>query len=94
MKKTFQLFEDNLRPDRQVEKIRHEIKKYITRERKKKLPENSDFWDFDCKIGDKSENAIAISIDDISKKITEFVDAEKGSFYIEILAKPGIRPKK
>ncbi len=35
-----------------VEAIKYELKKYIKRERNKKLPEEVDFCDFDCRYGD------------------------------------------
>ena len=40
MKKTFNLTSPNKEPERQVDSVVHEIRKYIKRERKKPLPEN------------------------------------------------------
>lgn len=94
MKKTFQLSQDGIPRDRNIEKIRHEIKKYIARERRKKLPEGVDFWDFDCKIGTTAETAEAFGIADLTSKITEHVGPENEFFYLELLAKPGHKSKK
>jgi hypothetical protein len=93
MKKTFKLTAPNKAPDRQAEWVMHEIKKYIGRERRKALPENADYWDFDCKFGDSSETAEVIHIPEINKKIAASASAKKESFYIEVLAKPGYRKK-
>lgn len=94
MKKNFSLIDSNKNPERKADAIKHEVKKYLTRERKKKTPENVDYWDFDCKIGDTSETAIRIEAVDINQNISKMVTTEKEAFYLEILAKPGFkRPK-
>ncbi|MCK5073024.1 MAG: hypothetical protein KAQ98_06325 [Bacteriovoracaceae bacterium] len=94
MKKTFLLTTSNKSPERHLDSIKHEIKKYIARERRKLLSEDVDFWDFDCKIGNNEQEASAIHISEINSKIMSFVTDDKESFYLEILAKPGIRTKK
>jgi hypothetical protein len=93
MKKTFKLTAPNKAPDRQADWVKHEIKKYIGRERRKALPENVDFWDFDCKFGNNPETAEVIHISEINKKIAASASAKKETFYIEVLAKPGYRNK-
>jgi hypothetical protein len=94
MKKNFSLTAPNKKPDRQVESVKHEINKYIARERRKALQPGTDFWDFDCKFGLDSESANVIHVAEISKKIDEVVATQALTFYIEILAKPGIRLKR
>ena len=94
MKKTFNLTSPNKKPERQLDSIKHEIKKYIARERRKPLPENVDFWDFDCKIGDSDQEPSVIHISEIDAKILTLAADNKESFYLEILAKPGRRKKK
>ena len=51
MKKTFNLTHPKIKVPRLVEAIKHEVKKYIKRERRKPLPPNVDYWDFDCRYG-------------------------------------------
>ncbi len=94
MKKTLSLTAPNKKPDRQVEAVKHEIKKYIARERRKSLPPGIDFWDFDCKFGAEASRATVIHVAEINKKIDEIVASSAPSFYIEILAKPCKRLKK
>jgi hypothetical protein len=94
MKKTFKLTDPKIKKDRLVEAIRHEVKKYIKRERNKKLPEGVDFWDFDCKYGQTAENAKEIHLSEIGKCIDQADGQQLESFYLEILAKPGHRMKK
>ncbi|MET3494902.1 DUF6172 family protein [Variovorax boronicumulans] len=92
MRKTFQLHVEGKHPDRLVEAIKHEISKYIKRERRRDLPEGNDFWDFDCKFGASSETAEIAQLPAINKLIDGIVKEGGKQFYIEILAKPGKRP--
>lgn len=94
MKKTFDLTHPKIKPDRLVEAVRRDVKKYIKRERNKKLPEDADFWDFDCKFGPSSDEAKVIHMAEIGKCISAAGEQSLKSFYIEILAKPACRSKK
>jgi hypothetical protein len=94
MKKTFNLSHPKIKADRLFEASRHDVKKYIKRERRKTLPKGSDFWDFDCRFGDTENEAKVIHLDDIGKCISDAQNRGLESFYIEILAKPGSRSKK
>ncbi len=94
MKKTFTLAHPKLPIPRVVEGIKHEVRKYIKRERRRELPEKVQFWDFDCKIGTTEDSAEPIHLDDIAKGIDKMVSEEQESFYLEIIAKPGRRLRK
>ena len=79
MKKTFQLAQEGKKPDRLLEATKHEIRKYIKRERRRTLPEGVDYWDFDCRFGATQDDAAV---------------AHQGGgtrFYVEILVKHGHR---
>lgn len=91
MKKTFELSHPKLKPARLVESIKHDVKKYIKRERNKTLPEGADFWDFDCQFGNTADEAEVIHLSDISKSIDAQVEAGAAAFYLQILAKPAER---
>ena len=94
MKKTFKLTHPKIKVPRLVDAIKHEVKKYIKRERKKTLPKNVDFWDFDCRFGIDETTKKAIHLSDINKYISQAESKQLESFYLEILAKPGHRSKK
>ncbi len=94
MKKEFKLTDPKKAPARQVDYVKHEISKYIARERRKPLKEGVDFWDFDCKIGNDKDSAEVIHVAEINKSIDKIVIQNSDHFYIEILAKPGRRTKK
>lgn len=87
MRKTFALSHPKTKVARLVESIKHEVKKYIKRERNKKLPEGADYWDFDCKFGNNSDEASEIHLTEINKRIDQAVEAGLESFYLEIIAK-------
>jgi hypothetical protein len=50
VKKTFQLRPEGKHPDRVLDATKHEIRKYLKRERRRDLPEGVDFWDFRLQV--------------------------------------------
>ena len=94
MKKTFNLTHAKIKVPRLIEAIKHEVKKYLKRESKKALPENVDFWDFDCRFGVDETDSEVIHVSEINKYISQAESKKLESFYLEILAKPGHRSKK
>jgi hypothetical protein len=94
MKKIFEITHPKIKPARLIEAVRCDVRKYIKRERNKKLPEGVDFWDFKCKFGPTAEESKVIHVDDIGKSIDEAEEQQLKSFYLEIMAKPGYRTKK
>ncbi|PIK13580.1 DUF6172 family protein [Halobacteriovorax sp. JY17] len=87
MKKSFTFASHNKAPERNIDSIKFEVKKYITRERKKKLPEGTDYWDFDCKIGADESVSEKIDLKEIGKNIDNLFTEGHSGFYLEILAK-------
>ena len=94
MKKVFPLNSPNHKPARVIESIKAEIRKYLKRERRKPLPEEVDFWDFDCRAGKDADSAQAIHVAEIIKPIDQAAEQSWDSIYIEILAKPAKRQPK
>jgi len=94
MKKVFPLTSANHKPARVIEAIKAEIRKYLKRERRKPLPEEVDFWDFDCRAGKDEQSAETIHVTEIVKPIDQAAESAWDSVYIEILAKPGKRLSK
>ena len=94
MKKTFKMTHEKIKVPRLVEAIKHEVKKYLQRERRKPLPPEVDFWDFDCRFGVDEASSEVIHVADINKAISTAEEKQLESFYLEILAKPGHRSRK
>ena len=91
MKKTFQLRPEGKHPDRVLEATKHDIRKYVKRQRRVPLPEGVDFWDFDCKFGANADDATPIHFAELTEKIDALVQAGGESFYLELLVKDGVR---
>ena len=94
MKKTFQLQVEGKHPDRLLDSIKHDIRKYLKRERRHDLPEGVDYWDFDCKFGLTEETAEVVHLTNIITCIDNAVANQAKQFYVEILAKHGVRTKR
>ncbi len=88
MKKTFILTHPKKKSDRLFEAAKRDVKKYIKRETNKTLPEDVDYWAFDCKYGHTAEEAKTVEISEIKKCIDEAQKLNLESFYLEILSKP------
>ncbi|WP_287879161.1 DUF6172 family protein [Acidovorax sp.] len=91
MKKTFQLHIEGKNSDRVLDAIKHEIRKYIKRERGRPVPAGADFWDFDCKFGSTAESAAVAHLSALIGLIDGVVREGGTQFYVEILAKGGHR---
>lgn len=94
MKKTFSFSHQKKKRPRVVEAIKYEVKKYIKRERNKALPENVDYWDFDCRYGADELTCAMIHVSEINKVISEANVEGLDTFFLEVLVKPGVRTKK
>ena len=91
MKKIFPLRVEGKHPDRLLDAIKHEIRKYIKRERRRDPPAGMDFWDFDCKFGETPETAQPVHLSALTGLIDGVAAAGGAQFYVEILAKGGVR---
>lgn len=91
MKKTFNLTHEKIKYERRVDAVKHEVKKYLKRERNKQLPKGADYWDFDCRFGQTQDDAKTIHVKEINKSIDSIVTLELTSFYLEVLAFPAVR---
>lgn len=77
-----------------VEQIKGEVRKYLKRERKKVLPEDFDFWGFQCRAGKSPESATSCHEKEISKTLDDASAAGWTEIYLEIVAVPSKREKK
>lgn len=94
MKKIFKLTHPKIKVARLIDGVKHDLKKYIKRERAKKLPENSDFWTFSCKMGATAERASDIHVSELGKGLDRAEEQGYELVYVEIIAKPGHRTQK
>ncbi|SBV38106.1 conserved hypothetical protein [uncultured Stenotrophomonas sp.] len=91
MKKTYRLDIEGKHPERLLEAGKHDIRKYIKRERGKALPAGADFWDFDSKAGIDETSAQPVPFAELIRAVDALVAAGNTQFYVEVLRKPGKR---
>ncbi|MDF3130785.1 DUF6172 family protein [Kiritimatiellaeota bacterium B1221] len=96
MKKNFSLTESGKHKniDRHLDAVKNELRKYLRRENRRKLPEDMDYWDFDCRFGQTDADAEKIVPGDVVKCVDKAKAAGWDGFYMEILSRPVARPKK
>ena len=88
MKKLFPLVSERHKPARLVEQIKSEIKKYLKRERNKSLPEDHDYWGFNCRSGQASDLAKVCHEKEIGKSLDHALAEGWEAVYLEILVEP------
>ena len=91
MKKNFPLQIEGKNPERTLEAVKHEIRKYFKRERNRALPKEVDFWDFDCKVGLTAESAEVVKVGAVVESLGTLAKEGAASGYVEILSKHGVR---
>jgi len=89
LKKTFLLTDPKKEPERVLDSIKHDIRKYIKREKRKELSSGSNFWKINAKFGKSEESSIEIRFVDIMKNISEASTQNWDSFYIELISEAG-----
>ena len=87
MKKTYKLDHPKIKMPRIVESIKHDIKKYLKKERSNKLPSGTKYWGFDCKLGQSEEAAVAIELSELTSGIDNMAENNITTIYIEMTAK-------
>jgi hypothetical protein len=91
VKKTFKLHIEGKNKDRVLDATKHEIRKYVKRQRRVPLPAGVDFWDFDCKFGTSADTASRVHFASLTALIDDVAKQGGEAFYLELLAKEGRR---
>jgi hypothetical protein len=95
VKKIFKLTDPKKHEDRVLEAVKHDIRKYVKREKKKDLPDKATmYWDFDCKIGTTADDAKVVAYEEIIKALDAVKADGAKECYVEILAKAVDKPVK
>ena len=90
MKKTYPLRIEGKHPDRVLDAVKHDIRKYFKRERSRPVPVGADFWDFDCQVGNSAESAEAVRVGAVIEAVDAAAKAGTAAVYVEILSKYGV----
>jgi hypothetical protein len=95
VKKVFKLTDPKKHEERVLEAVKHEIRKYVKRERKKTLSDKATmYWDFDCKAGSTAEDAKVVVFEELIKALDAVKNGGAKEVYVEILAKEVKKPLK
>ncbi|NDK37644.1 hypothetical protein DT603_02130 [Pseudoxanthomonas gei] len=94
MRKTYTLNIEGKNRDRLLEASKHDIRKYLKRERNKTLPAGVDYWDFDTKSGVDEASAVVVPYADLFPSIDALVAGGGDQFYVEVVSKAGHRSVK
>lgn len=91
MRKTYRLNLEGKNRDRLLEASKHDIRKYVKRERGRSVPEGVDFWDFDCKFGSNEATAVVVHFATLMGHIDTVAQEGGEQFYVEVVTKHGHR---
>lgn len=87
MKKTFKLEHPKIKVPRMVDSVKHDIRKFLKKERKKPLPSGAKYWSFNCKFGQLEESAIEINFSSLMQNIDDLVANNIMTIYVELTPK-------
>jgi hypothetical protein len=91
MKKTYQLNIEGKNRDRLLDAAKHDIRKYVKRERARALPAGVDFWDFECKAGLTQAAAEPVHFAALIAAVDALVKEGAEQFYAEVITVHGHR---
>lgn len=91
MRKTYVLTVEGKNRDRLLEAAKHDIRKYVKRERSRPLPAGVDYWDFDCRFGASEAAAEVVHFATLMGRIDTLAGEGGEQFYVEIVTKHGLR---
>ena len=91
MRKTYLLNVESKNRDRLLDAAKHDIRKYVKRERSRPLPPGVDFFDFDCKLGASEGAAAALHFATLMTSIDALLKDGADQFYVEVVTRHGQR---
>ena len=91
MRKTYPLQAEGRHPDRVLDAVKHDVRKYLKRERRRPLPEGVDFWDFACRFGLSAEVAETVHLSAVISSIDTAAKEQATQVYVEIITTHGNR---
>jgi hypothetical protein len=91
MRKTYPLQAEGRHPYRVLDAVKHDVRKYLKRERRRPLPEGVDFWDFACRFGLSAEVAETVHLSAVISSIDTAAKEHATQVYVEIITTHGKR---
>lgn len=94
MKKTFPLNVADGDARRALDAAKLDVRKYVKRERRKRPPEETVEWAFNCRVGASAETALPIDVEQVVGALDAAASAGEPSLFVEIVAVTVPRPPK
>ena len=88
MKQSYNLIHPKIKVPRVVDSIKHDIRKFLKKERKKPIPSGAKYWGFECKFGQSEETAVEVPVSSLTKSIDDLVANNIMTIFVEITATP------
>lgn len=88
MRKTFPLHHPRKAPGRVLDAIKHDLRNYVQRERRKPLPEGAASWDFRCTVGATADSAELIALKQISATLDAVARTGATEVFVDLTAFP------
>jgi len=86
VKKIFKLTDEKKAPERIVEAIKHELRKYVKREQNKKSEsETKLFWETQCRFGKSEAESNEMGFDALIKELDTVIAAGWSECFIEVV---------
>lgn len=93
MRKLFPLHHPRKAPGRVLDAIKHDLRNYVQRERRKPLPEGAASWDFKCRVGASADRADTIALKQISSTLDAVAQTGATEVYVDLTAFPVAAPE-
>lgn len=91
MRKNYALRPEGKHPDRVLDAVKHDIRRYMRRVRGQAVPADADFWDFDCRLGETAEAAQAVHPGELIKQLDSLAKTGASHCYVELLPRAAQR---
>ena len=94
MKKTYQLVIEGRHPDRLLEASKHDVRKYMARQRRAALPAGADYWDFACQFGLTEIDASTVHVATLIALMDAAAKGGAAGFFVDIIGRAAHRKAK
>jgi len=94
VKKLFQLTVEGRNRERLLDASKHEVRKYVARQRRAALPEGVDYWDFACRFGSTEADATEVHFATLIGLMDAAGKTGADAFFVSILGTRGVRVAK
>jgi hypothetical protein len=91
VRKTYLLNIEGKNRNRLLDAAKHDIRKYVKRERSRPLPQGVDFHDFDCQFGPSEAEAAPVHFATLIGLVDAAAKEGQDQFYVQVVTKPGHR---